>query len=314
MHPVLLSKLPNEIASLIRDRVPLDNAIIREEVKNEVKKVKNTKLIKPDELEKKFLDFGNNGGWMLNKLNELEAQLYDPKVPPRDFIGSWRSIEFELIFNDDKSLSEFKKLVRGKNIRDRITIQKDGSLRKNEGDDYGIPHEVVFSYKTGEEELVKRFCSFLQDRAYVNKTCGTHVHFDMRHMTSRRNVEILGNRIARWVPVLRKILPQSRRVSKYCDNPINTFESTDRYAFVNLAAFEKYRTIEVRGHSGTVNPTKILNWIAILEKIMSSKVRITKPSLSLNDLIITFKLDDELKKWVEERHAFLNERNEEEAG
>lgn len=263
-----------------------------------------------DPLQDKLAKLGNNGGWYTTKLRELERLIYDTRksTVSNDFQGQWRSIEFELIFKDEASMNAFARDVRAKGYSKFVTIKHDGSIRADD-DDQPERHwckEVAVSYRAGNEQMVRDICGFLKDRAYVNNSCGTHVHFDMRHVNERQ-VKQYAKRLARAVPALKAILPKSRRNNRFCSNTINDLRRGERYSFVNLQAYEKYKTLEIRGHSATLRADKILNWIAICEKIMTSRIRtmldeITNPQ----DLIKVYHFEGDLAKYIRERYGKFN--------
>lgn len=244
------------------------------------------------------------------------------KGVPKSYMGRWRSIEFELVFNSVKSINEFVALVEENKYDRYVTVKTDGSIHTKKQDYDGQPREVVVSYRKGNEKIVKEICSFLRSRAYVNRSCGAHVHFDMRGIKEER-VKLYGNRLALAVPALRTILPKSRRSSSYCEEDINTFKTkkelkeTDvddedwddeydtRYAFVNMHAYYKHKTIEIRGHSGTLNSRKILNWISLCDKIMHN-AGVKKQSNTVAELIERYKLNKCLTDYVTHRYEKVN--------
>jgi len=67
---------------------------------------------------------------------------------------------------------------------------------------------------------------------------------------------------------LREFVPASRRGNQYCDFGISI---RDRYKAVNVCAFNKHSTIEIRLHSGTTDYTKIISWIRLLELLLVIK-------------------------------------------
>lgn len=220
-----------------------------------------------------------------------------------------------MIFKSQDACEEFGHAVRVAGLADYVTVKKDNSIKRNNYDVMGVPHEIVLSYRKGNEKAVKDFCRCLKGRAYVNPTCGTHFHIDMRNMDEKK-VTLYGTRIAHAVPALRLLLPKERRENQYCKTIINTTKTEcvkcgklscdchvqpHKYAFVNLAAWNKHKTIEVRGHSGTINADKILNWIALCEIIMLSPEADGKTILTVNELIKSFSLDEDLAAYVIER-------------
>jgi hypothetical protein len=112
---------------------------------------------------------------------------------PRTSLGKWRSIEFECVLKNGAALRELEAFINEKGYRKRVTIKGDGSIEPNRSnvrydaygyqirnENYEIGREIVVSYRSGKEQIVHDICDFLKSRAYVNSTCGTHVHFDMR--------------------------------------------------------------------------------------------------------------------------------------
>jgi hypothetical protein len=66
-----------------------------------------------------------------------------------------------------------------------------------------------------------------------------------------------------WLIALKEFVPESRRNNNdYC---ALSFSETNRYRAVNFTAFRKFKTLEIRLHSGTVDYTKIIAWIRLLE-------------------------------------------------
>ena len=273
-------------------------------IKNHRKKYRSNAT---DPLEAKLKQFGNEAGWLAHKVRELEKVIFDQnKGVSAAFAGKWRSIEFECVFRNQQKLDKFVSTSRANGWSKNITIKDDGSLRPNESDREGITKEVVVSYVSGNEQFVIDVCAALKKAAYVNKTCGTHVHFDMRDVVEPKTVKQFGTRLARCVPALKQLLPKSRRDNQYCQYSINDFSSGQRYSFVNLQAYNKHKTIEVRAHSGTLDADKILKWIAICEKIMTTRIRISEKDIAtIEDLIQIFKFENDLAKFITERsHKF----------
>lgn len=258
-----------------------------------------------DKLAQKLQDFGNNGGWYHAKVRELARIVYNNKIPTRENLGEWRSIEFELIFKSNVAENAFVMFVRNNKLHNDITIKNDGSLNGFEPGE--VPREIVVTYRKGNESVVEKVCEALKPLARVNSTCGTHVHFDMRHKTESE-ATTYGKRVARWINALRSILPRSRRENYYCSAAINNVYGGSRYSFVNLHAYRKYGTLEIRGHSGTINAKKILNWIKLCDAIMLSRIRLTeRSSLDHNNMVKVFKFDNEMAAYVRQRFSTFND-------
>lgn len=114
--------------------------------------------------------------------------------------------------------------------------------------------------------VIEKTCEVLQRaKAYANKTCGLHVHLDMRgrdHITSFAN-------LVNMQKLLYSMVPISRRTGRWSKPTRGTKfrETNTRYLGINPCSYRKHKTIEVRIHSGTVDATKINNWIRLLHAI-----------------------------------------------
>ncbi len=327
LHIALRNKISHPEFRLLYDsKMPLTHPSVRSELMTSIKKLrqKYNSFATKDPLVAKLEMFENEGGWYISKVKELVKALYQGKNPPLELLGQWRSIEFELIFKSKKERDDFALLVRQNGMGKFVTIKTDGSLRvEKEGEE---PNEVVLSYKSGDEKMVRDFCSLLRGRAYVNKTCGAHVHFDFRHV-GVEEANLYGKRLARCVPALRLLLPHARRTSEYCKENINNYAQAGtgnahaRYAFINMFSYAKYKSIEIRGHSGTINADKILNWIKLCEIIMATDLNFTgKPEhrnevTKIDDLLVQYadKLDDVMVNYIKSRFQTFSQVNVDEA-
>jgi len=310
LNPVLLANLLPEHRILYTLKMRLQDEQLRENITKNVRHIRKThRRNGVNELEERERKFGNNGGRYYERARNEVKKFYSNKSISNNFIGQWRSIEFELIFKSKQAEEEFTHAARNMGLKDVVTIKDDQSIKTNHmlgiNSMEGIPHELVISYRAGDEEQVRKFCQCLKGRAYVNSSCGTHFHFDMRAHTEEEVTEF-GNRVAQAVPALRLLLPKERRESKFQRQTINTTKTEcvypHKYAFVNLAAFNKHKTMEIRGHSGTINADKILNWIAVIERIMLSP-KAHNQVTTIEGLIKTYNLDKHLSDYVKERAA-----------
>lgn len=230
---------------------------------------------KTDKLEEKLRYYSNNGAWSREYLRKQSKRLFEAKTPTSDFLGEWISVEIETIFYDESSYNSFLSKIRS--FRNYVTIKEDSSLEcdgscdlDEDGNHTCITKEIVVSFRLSDTSALNAICDNLNGLAFVNRSCGLHVHFDMRHKT-RAQVRLLGQKIANCVPALKLMLPESRRNNYYCSKDINAFKRGNKYAFVNLRAFTKYKTLEIRGHSGTIDFHKIINWCLILKNIMNHR-------------------------------------------
>lgn len=281
---------------------------------------------RPDRLEQKLESFKNNGKWAQHMLVELSQKVYEDKNATNNELGKWVSVELECIMRRREDENEFLTFLRKNKWTNFVTIKDDGSIHPDRSkncncpastamDDEGDPipccdrsrheygREIVLTFKYGEWDMVKGVCAKLKElEATVNKTCGLHVHFDCRHKT-QRSVTTMGKRIARCIPALKQILPPSRQDNRFCEVDINNASSrgrNSRYAFVNVQAYQRHKTLEVRGHSGTLNPVKIINWIKILHVIMN-KPRMIQQINTVSEMINTFEFENDTVSYIAKR-------------
>jgi len=145
----------------------------------------------------------------------------------------------------------------------------DGSVRPTDGK---YAHEVRALFVRRElEPRLFRLCALLREQGLkVNSSCGLHIHLDQRGedgATVTKRAKIMDS----WLSALSELVPLSRRANSFCRFGVS---STDRYRAINLVAFQKYKTLEVRLHSGTVDYTKVLSWIRLCELLAAMR---TKP-------------------------------------
>ena len=117
----------------------------------------------------------------------------------------------------------------------------------------------------------------------VDRNCGLHVHVDGAGL-SVNDIRNIINRYSRFESTIDSFMPVSRRANnnQYCRtltsvmnnsyirerfnsavNPrqLADYTAGDRYLKVNLLAYLRHGTIEFRQHSGSVNASKIINWV-----------------------------------------------------
>lgn len=175
----------------------------------------------------------------------------------------------------------------------------DGSVKTNGV--RGIPLEYnVLCVRRQLEIRLYKVCESLRGHV-VNKSCGLHVHLDCRGKTEAE-VWALCKKVDAWLYALRELVPESRRDNQYCKfSP----SRTDRYRAVNFMAFREHGTLEVRLHSGTVDYTKIISWVRLLELLLVIQA---KPKAGWGCLQVLGQLplcEYERSYWLQ-RHRALN--------
>lgn len=169
---------------------------------------------------------------------------------------SQRKVGFELEFitSETPELEEWGKL------------KDDGSVCPDDDDgDGSCGYEFASHIASGDTLLnvIDAVCAGIRDTgATVNTSCGFHVHLDMRGTTpeERRN-------IARWwrvfEPVFFGMMSESRQNNDFCGSVRNS-EDCNRYRTLNVTAFSKHGTFEVRLHQGTTDSRRVRDWTIFL--------------------------------------------------
>lgn len=144
----------------------------------------------------------------------------------------------------------------------------DASIRPPVGN---LPHEIRVLLKREDAELrLHKLCNIMQNVGLrVNKSCGLHVHLDARgigEQAALKNARIMDS----WLFHLQELVPPSRRNNQYCQFGV-TLARGQRYRAVNLQSLASHQTIEVRLGSATLDYTKVLAWIRLLELLRAMR-------------------------------------------
>lgn len=218
---------------------------------------------------------------------------------------------------DKQELAELMQELAG-----YVQIKSDGSVRVDNREAVEI---AVCAPLSQYKNVLKRVTNILNSErvsAKVNKTCGLHVHLDVReHITGfNTDYDALNDKYAKLVSVqsiLYGMQPKSRQNNTYCmrSKKRTISRSGSRYQGINAQAIWKYRTIETRLHAGTTDFQKIANWIDLLTGVMYSSAPTPKRSLSsVRSFFRTFsEVPTNLMEYVVERINKFQDVNAEEA-
>lgn len=144
-------------------------------------------------------------------------------------------------------------------------------------------NEVVSPILKGKKGLdsLKTVCDSLQAvDARVNVTTGLHIHLDASKISDLHFIQIFKN-YQKLELVIDSFMPVSRRRNnnQFCKSLIEENLNVEtkeglirslhsRYFKVNAESYLRHKTIEFRQHSGTIDYTKIANWINFLRKLV----------------------------------------------
>lgn len=162
----------------------------------------------------------------------------------------------------------------------------DGSLVGHEP--RGMIGVEVVSPPLGEdaEQQIRIACRVLRELgAVVTHACGTHIHHDANDLS----VGAIQRTARSWFnsqPMINGLVaPSRRRGNTYCQPlvlaevdriaNVRTLEgmrrvSVARYRTLNLEAYGKHGTLEIRQHQGTLNAEKIVSWLRLGQAIIDT--------------------------------------------
>ena len=184
-----------------------------------------------------------------------------------------------------------------------VGLHDDGSVRVN-----GHSHELVTAPARGdsfERQIDELCCALHGAEAHVNRSCGLHVHVDVRPFTTAQILGIV-RLYSRIEKTLYGLVARSRRSNNFAGPwgerltegavldteasitdreralDINTYGSerearnakecrykhSSRYHGFNLNAIAVHGTLEFRLHHGTVNASKIKMWAAVCSAVV----------------------------------------------
>lgn len=223
-----------------------------------------------------------------------------PKRPKdgMDYIG----IEIECIMQagaDFTPLYPFSKWIE---------ISGDGSIEHKHNEE-GTEFKVCVRRDEVREVLPKIMETLKTMGARVNKSCGLHVHLDQRN---NEEPDKAFQRLVRSLGLLYTVVPESRRRNKYCKrNRHADFAAAtrgERYKAINASAFSRHRTIEVRLFGGTLESTKIINWIEVLLAIAYGETVMRCPK-TFDTAMRYWKFSEENLAWLKERQVKFSSIN-----
>jgi hypothetical protein len=222
-----------------------------------------------------------------------------------------RHIGIEIEFISELSDSGIRDKLLAARLHKWVHLTGDGSVEDDNGDN-GHELRVLVTEEEAAVVLPKVTACLSDDcDAEINRTCGLHVHLDMRGRAREEVAKIYAN-LVRAHFVLKNMLPPSRRANTYCreNESADFIETADRYRMVNARAYSAHETLEVRSHAGTLDATKILRWVKILLAARDAEFRLRAPSTAAQ-LATWLKLSKELEDYITTRQALFATRGTE---
>jgi hypothetical protein len=204
-------------------------------------------------------------------------------------------VELELMFPASMTRANIKDALIAAGCTS-WSVKGDGSLSGGNG------MEVVSPPLRGDAgmEQVEKACRALRALgAKPNRSCGLHVHHEIRDL----NVDAAKRFVRSWYnnqDLIDGLVAPSRRNggNMYCGRlTVNDmaridglsdlrYIGVDRYRTINLNAYGRYGTVEVRQHQGTCDFEKIRTWILFGQAMIASSYTEPLPVLStVRDLV-----------------------------
>lgn len=128
-------------------------------------------------------------------------------------------------------------------------------------------------------EAIDKLTEFAKHHNWgVGRSCGTHLHLDLRDDTDDQRYAI-AYAYCVTETIFYDFVAANRRTNSYCapiswrvsdlthyakDGHYDHFaDSRPRYNWLNLWAFDTHQTIEIRSLEGTLDPTRLKNWVKL---------------------------------------------------
>lgn len=185
-----------------------------------------------------------------------------------------------------KSISDrffFMKKMERLGAYSSISFVRDGSVNADERGGVGGNEIRICCAFDKMDEVMKPILDALKEHAYVNDTCGGHVHFDMRHLDINAVIP-MGQRLQLARNALALVCAEKRRTNSYTKlmydsnynyAPISSSQmaACNRYMAINWSAYAKHKTLEVRLFEGCLDYKRVKEWIVLNAKVMSTKIK-----------------------------------------
>lgn len=227
----------------------------------------------------KFLEI--NEKYAVNIIKEHKT----PKTSD-NYVG----IEIEMLApkNIDKMNLEFIKA----RLHKYVNIGTDGSIQVETEGFNAMELRICLPENLLESKL-KEICDVLRKNdCYANRSCGMHVHIDMR----ARDPELCYKNLFKVQGVMLASQPVSRRSNRYCmPNKVGALKLSEfnqgggdvgRRQVINTQSYNKnnMKTIEIRVHEGATKYKDVLNWVKFLVATASLKTELETDIRSISGL------------------------------
>lgn len=206
-------------------------------------------------------------------------------------------IEIEML--SPKTIEQMNKEFVAQRLHRYVNIGTDGSIRNDSPDPMNAMELRICLPESMLEEKIKAIAEVLRkNRCYANRSCGLHVHLDMRN----RDPELCYRNFFKVQNIMLLVQPETRRNNRYCmpnekaSLKLKEFSAGQpgdrgnydlkRRVVINTDSYHKneMRTIEIRVHEGATKFKDIYNWAQFLVATASLKNELPNVVTDLKDL------------------------------
>lgn len=241
------------------------------------------------------------------ELNKKFANVVIKETKKPTTADNYVGIEIEML--SSKGIEAMNNEFIAAKLHRYVNIGTDASLRSDDCTYHPMELRVCLPENLLETHL-KRICDVLRKNdCYANRTCGMHVHVDMR----QRNPELCYKNFFKVQNIMLNSQPISRRNNKYCvpntkaELKLDQFDhggdTESRRSAINTQSYNKngMKTIEIRIHEGATKFKDIYNWVKFLTATASLKEELPSVAKDIKDLRKFKYLDESVVKHLDER-------------
>lgn len=218
-------------------------------------------------------------------------------VSSENYVG----IEIEML--SSKTIEEMNKEFIKARLHRMVNIGTDGSIRTDLDSVRTMELRILLPESQLESGL-KQICEVLRrNDCYANRSCGMHVHLDMRN----RDAELAYTNLFKLQDLMLATQPLTRRSNTYCKPntkdglKLKDFPTSDRYKVINTDSYAKHSTIEIRLHDGATKFRDVYNWAKFLVDTVNQKSKFKSSVSSISDLEKLGYLDSKVIAHLDER-------------
>ena len=158
--------------------------------------------------------------------------------------------------------------------------------------------EFVSPVLYGDEGLdeVRKICGHARRLGWeIDSACGLHTHFDLSN-ESDENCFKVAHAYMHTYDFWTTFITNARKRNYYCAK--HTYGPADlagysesfydwvctyaneKYTWANFGAYTRFKTIEIRHHAASLNPTKLCNWIKAHTRFIDNVVSMSIPEIN----------------------------------